>query len=78
VTALAYSDGKQVYQSVVGLPGTLERQTGGRPFQWDTIFVPEKSTQTFAQMSVEQKNRSSQRARAMKELVEELRRERVL
>lgn len=50
--------------------GTIEGQisttiTGDNGFGYDPIFIPEDYTQTFAQMSPEQKNSISHRARAI-------------
>ncbi len=43
-----------------------ERGTNG--FGWDTIFIPEGSEQTFAQMKPEEKNAISHRKKAFEEL----------
>ncbi|MBK9090374.1 MAG: non-canonical purine NTP pyrophosphatase [Holophagales bacterium] len=45
---------------------------GANGFGWDVIFVPEGETRTFAEMSAEEKNARSHRARAFAELVRRL------
>ncbi|HPF19170.1 MAG TPA: non-canonical purine NTP pyrophosphatase, partial [Bacillota bacterium] len=47
---------------------TAPRGTGG--FGYDPLFVPDGTTLTFAEMSAEQKNRISHRARALARLRE--------
>lgn len=39
---------------------------GTQGFGWDSIFIPEKESKTFAQMSLKQKNYYSMRAKAFK------------
>lgn len=41
---------------------------GGNGFGWDVIFVPDGESRTFAEMSAEEKNARSHRARAFAEL----------
>ncbi len=49
---------------------------GENGFGWDVLFVPEGETRTFAQMSLEEKNARSHRARAFAALRERLTRPR--
>ncbi|KAI6230883.1 Ham1 protein domain containing protein [Aphelenchoides fujianensis] len=48
----------------------------GKPFGWDPIFEPEKSEETFAEMSAEAKNAISHRSRALKALKRHFQRKR--
>jgi Xanthosine triphosphate pyrophosphatase len=45
---------------------------GASGFGWDVIFVPDGETRTYAEMSAEEKNARSHRARAFAALVERL------
>jgi XTP/dITP diphosphohydrolase len=53
-----------------GSLATSPRGDGG--FGWDVLFVPEGETRTFAEMSEEEKNRDSHRARAFAALRDRL------
>lgn len=63
-------DGKQhLFEGVVrGMITTELRGTSG--FGYDPIFIPDGSEKTFAEMTLEEKNHWSHRARAVKKLVE--------
>jgi len=53
--------------------GTLAPEPrGSNGFGWDVIFVPDGETRTFAEMSAEEKNGRSHRAKAFAELVRRL------
>ena len=49
-----------------------EAEAGNGGFGYDPVFVPEEETRTFAQMSLEEKNKMSHRARAMDKLADYL------
>lgn len=69
-TVITLSDGHRWYQFEGTVPGriaTEEQGEGG--FGYDALFIPEGANRTFAQMSAEEKNRISHRARAVKRLV---------
>ncbi len=65
-------DGKEYFfeGEVKGKIATSESGKGG--FGYDSIFVPESYTQTFAELSAEQKNSMSHRGRALKVLCQYL------
>ncbi len=48
----------------------VEEARGSQGFGFDPIFVPEGSNKTFAEMSIEEKNRYSHRARAASKFCE--------
>jgi XTP/dITP diphosphohydrolase len=43
---------------------------GSSGFGYDPVFIPDGSEKTFAEMTLEEKNQWSHRARAVKKLVE--------
>ncbi|MCQ5375520.1 MAG: non-canonical purine NTP pyrophosphatase, partial [Methanomassiliicoccales archaeon] len=59
-----------VSEKVYGRISTEERGEGG--FGFDPIFIPEGEIRTFAEMSIEEKNRISHRGKAISTLVNEL------
>ena len=48
----------------------IESPRGEEGFGYDPVFVPDGFTETFAEMSAEQKNKISHRGRAMAKLIE--------
>jgi XTP/dITP diphosphohydrolase len=58
---------------VRGLIAPHPRGTNG--FGWDVLFIPQGATRTWAEMSEEEKNRDSHRARAFNRLRALLQRE---
>lgn len=64
-----YYDGKKYFfESKV--EGNIVPPIGDNGFGWDAIFKPDNSTQTFAEMSKDDKNKFSPRALALREVVE--------
>jgi XTP/dITP diphosphohydrolase len=74
VIAVAYPDGTSF--CVEGeLKGTIARsRAGDQGFGYDPVFVPEDGGRTLAELTPQQKNATSHRARALRELSEELNR----
>jgi XTP/dITP diphosphohydrolase len=70
VSVLAYCDGKQV-QTFKGLvPGKIVKvPRGDHGFSWDSIFQPDGSTLTFAEMPDSEKRRCSMRTVTMREFI---------
>lgn len=50
----------------------LDRETGDKGFGYDPLFIPDGSDHTFAQMSLDEKNAVSHRARAVRKLADYL------
>jgi len=67
-TMIAYIDSEGKEQLFEGrVDGTIiDEKRGDKGFGYDPIFVPEGSDKTFAEMSSEEKNGISHRARALK------------
>jgi len=73
VCAVAYFDGEELVRASGEVRGSIAlspRGTGG--FGWDSIFLPEGSALTFAEMAPEEKDRVSHRRRAWEALSEKL------
>ncbi|MEM1557122.1 MAG: XTP/dITP diphosphatase [Thermoproteota archaeon] len=69
MTALAYGEPNgeiKIFKGRIDGEIALEKR-GGSGFGYDPIFIPLGSNLTFAEMSVEEKNLFSHRARALKE-----------
>lgn len=69
VCTIAYisGDGNMYYVSG-NVSGTIVSPRGTNGFGWDTIFVPNGTTKTFAEMTDDEKNRCSHRALAFGKL----------
>jgi XTP/dITP diphosphohydrolase len=63
-TRIGYCDGRCVHQFEGEVSGTLASEPRGDPSQWDCVFIPEGSNQTFAEMG-ERKNEISMRRAAL-------------
>jgi len=61
------SDGMQSFEGIIKGEITLARK-GNMGFGYDSVFVPEGFTTTFAEMTMEGKNKLSHRALAVKKL----------
>ena len=68
---LIFPDGKKIESFAVSCEGyILNEKRGENGFGYDPIFVPAGETRTFAEMSQEEKNQISHRARALKKALE--------
>lgn len=70
-TVIAYitEQGEQFFEGVCN--GVITTETKGeKGFGYDPVFRPDGYTETFAELSAEEKNRISHRGRALKEFVE--------
>lgn len=71
--AVAYFDGARLVTGIGECRGSIAaapRGSGG--FGWDTLFLPEGSSRTFAEMTPEEKDRISHRRRAWESLAARL------
>ncbi len=66
--ALAYPDGRLLVVRGECEGRILFEERGSGGFGYDTLFAPEGSERSFAEMSAEEKNRISQRSRALAQL----------
>lgn len=70
-TVLTYRSAGGQWQFEGEVKGTIiEEGRGTQGFGYDPVFVPEGHSSTFAEMSLDEKNSMSHRARAMKKLVD--------
>lgn len=67
VIALIYHNEEYLFEGIVDGSIIFERK-GTEGFGYDSVFVPDGSPVTFAQMSFEEKNNMSHRARAFEKL----------
>lgn len=66
-TIIAFFDGAKIFTFEGVIHGTIAFEPKGNyGFGYDPVFIPENHTQTFAEMSPEQKNSLSHRALALK------------
>jgi len=67
-TSIAFYDGKvlKVFSGIT--KGIITKPRGNNGFGWDCIFIPEGSNKTFAEMSLEEKNKFSMRIKALMKL----------
>jgi XTP/dITP diphosphohydrolase len=68
-TAIGFFDGTAFHAFEGELSGTIAGEPRGtNGFGWDTIFIPDGSERTMAEMSADEKNALSMRAAAAREL----------
>lgn len=70
--ALVYPDGREVCAEGYMYGKIIDTPRGERGFGYDPIFIPDGEERTVAQMTDEEKNAISHRARALKNLLEKL------
>ncbi len=70
ITLVQNGEEKQFTGEVAG--SIIEAPRGSNGFGYDPVFVPEGYTKTFAELSMEEKNKISHRSRAFKQLIEYL------
>ena len=68
VITLILNDKTHIFEGVIN--GTISAEKKGIDgFGYDPIFIPEEETRTFAEMTLEEKNQQSHRARAFEKMV---------
>lgn len=68
-TFVSYCDGQRIFDFTGEISGIIVGEPrGDRGFQWDCVFQPEGSDQTFAEMGTVQKNGISMRRKALDQL----------
>jgi XTP/dITP diphosphohydrolase len=63
---IGYFDGKEMWYFEGEVKGKIVLMRGESGFGWDPIFQPEGYNKTFAEMTVEEKNKISHRGKAIK------------
>lgn len=69
VICLKLADGKEHFFEGICKGTIISEQKGGAGFGYDPVFIPDGATQTFAEMSLEEKNKYSHRRKAVDGLV---------
>lgn len=69
VTAtIGYHDGKQIHIFQGSVKGKIAKKSlGSNGFGWDSVFIPEGTGKTYAQMEIIEKNNLSHRKKALEE-----------
>jgi XTP/dITP diphosphohydrolase len=68
VISLYYNKQQYLFEGIIN--GSIAiGETGDKGFGYDSIFIPENETRTFAEMSLGEKNKISHRARAFSKMI---------
>lgn len=66
-TTVVFVDSQGELHTFIGkTEGTITYESRGEGFGWDPIFIPEGETKTFGEMTLDEKNKYSMRASALK------------
>lgn len=65
-TVIGYHDGKDIHFFKGKIDGTIPKKPKGKGFGWDPIFIPKGYKKTFGELTFEEKNNISMRAKAFK------------
>lgn len=65
IVSIGYFDGLNIYFFDGRIDGKIVSPRGDGRFAWDLIFMPEGYNKTFAEMSIEEKNKISMRQKAV-------------
>lgn len=66
--SLGLTQGHEIHQFLGEVQGQLVPPRGGQGFGWDAIFLPQGKSQTYAELSLSEKNQISHRALAVAKL----------
>jgi XTP/dITP diphosphohydrolase len=67
--AAGFWDGEKLVQGLGEIKGIITTELRGETsFGWDSIFIPEGHNKTFAEMTMEEKNKISMRRLAFEDL----------
>jgi len=69
-----YWNGKQHFFDGIVNGQISKMRSGADGFGYDPIFIPENATRTFAEMTLQEKNQQSHRARALEKMIEFIKR----
>ncbi len=69
VISLIWGDKEYFFEGICK-GNIIEKERGAEGFGYDPIFIPEGSTKTFAEMSMEEKNQFSHRKKAISHLIQ--------
>lgn len=69
IIALYWKDDLHLFEGIVK-GEIIKEKRGSKGFGYDPIFVPENEERTFAEMSLEEKNKFSHRARAFSKMID--------
>ncbi len=75
-TIIGYYDSEKITFFEGTTKGTITQPKGNNGFGWDQIFKPENSEKTFAEMTLEEKEKHSMRQKAIEKLKKHLEKER--
>ena len=68
VVALIWNNEQHLFEGICN-GHIIDAQTGMEGFGYDPVFIPDGSDKTFAEMSLEEKNKFSHRAKAVAKLI---------
>ena len=68
VISLYYNKQQYLFEGIINGSIAIE-EIGDKGFGYDSIFIPENETRTFAEMSLGEKNKISHRARAFSKMI---------
>lgn len=72
--SVAFTDGDKIFKETQTIKGRISAAPKGKDdFDWDSIFIPGRRKQTFAELSLTDKLKISPRGKALNRLLKEIR-----